>query len=52
MKDKKEIVELDLTLEEYFTYNEVARKKGMLLDDFIAEVIREWLDKKEKEGNK
>jgi len=43
---KKESIEIELTLEEYFILNEEARKNGMILDDWINKLLREFLDSK------
>ncbi len=42
-----ETIELDISLEEYFTLNEAARKKNLLLDDYINNILREALDNDE-----
>jgi len=38
MKDY-ETVDIDISYEEYFLLNEKARKKNMLLDDFINDIL-------------
>lgn len=48
MADKVSI-EIDIDLELYFQINEMARKEGMLLDAFIEKILREYIEKHEKE---
>ena len=42
---EKENIEIELSLEEYFVLNEEARKQGKLLDDFIEDLLKEYLEK-------
>ena len=37
-------IELDLDLEQYFALHEAARKKNLLLDDFINDILRDALN--------
>lgn len=48
---EKSDVELDIDLETYFKLNEAAREKKMLLDDFIEEILRKYIDKNEDNIN-
>jgi len=48
--NKKENIDIDLSLEEYYLLNEKAREKGMLLDDFIEEVLRKYFEGKINEN--
>lgn len=41
-----ETIDLDISLEEYFALNEAARKKNLLLDDFISNILRNALNDK------
>lgn len=46
---KKENIEIDISLEEYFLLNEAARKENMLLDDFVEKLLREYIKQHENE---
>jgi hypothetical protein len=42
-------IELDISLEEYYEWNEIARKEGLLLDEWMVKVLTKYfkeLDKK------
>ena len=42
-------IKLDISLEEYYEWNEIARKEGLLLDEWINKVLERYfkeLDKK------
>lgn len=42
-EENYETVELDISYEDYYTLNERARKKNLLLDDFITEILAEYI---------
>ena len=42
---KKQQVEIEIGLNEYFVLNEAARKRNMLLDNFIEGILRKELEK-------
>lgn len=52
MKKKYEEVEIDISLENYFILNEAARKKNVLLDEYVNEVIRKYIDEEDKKDKK
>lgn len=47
MADKKEQVEIELSLEDYFTLNEAAREEGLLLDEFVEKILRKKLEEEQ-----
>ena len=41
----KESMDIDLSLEDYFTINEMARKKEITLDEMVEEILVEYMEK-------
>ena len=41
----KEGIDIDLSLEDYFTINEMARKKEITMDEMIEEILVEYMEK-------
>ena len=41
----KENMEIDLSLEDYFTINEMARERKITLDEMVEEILREYMEK-------
>lgn len=39
----KETIEIDLSLEDYFTINEMAREKEITLDEMVEDILREYM---------
>ncbi len=39
----KETIEIDLSLEDYFTLNEIAREKEQLLGGFIVDIVTDYI---------
>jgi len=44
-----ETIEIDLSLEDYFTLNEMAREKEQLLGGFINDIIKDYIKTLEKD---
>ena len=44
-QEKMESIEIDLSYEDYYLINEAARKKNLLLDAYVCEVLEEWAKK-------
>jgi uncharacterized protein YqeY len=38
-------IEIDLSLEQYYILNEEAREKNILLDDYIANILKKYIKK-------
>jgi len=43
-KPKMATIELDVSLEDYFKWNEAARKEGLLFDAWVAKALTEYMD--------
>ena len=41
-------IEIDISLEMYYELNELARKNGQLLDDFVNDILKEYIEKYDK----
>jgi len=50
MDNKLSTIELDVNLEEYFMWNELARAEGILLDNWIAMILEKKMKELEKRG--
>lgn len=45
-------IELDLPFDIYFKLNEQARKRGLLLNDYINNILRNYIDNQLKQNKK